>query len=155
MRRLVILLAVFLVNLPAVHQAWTGHRIDARGRDVEAVVLDARTINGRHLVDYRLPREVDPAGTRYSASLDADTYRHARESHRLGVRVIPGQPGANRPDGEVGSPVLVVAAVAADAILLLIAVLWWSRRRRGPDGGSEDGPGHGSGDGSPPEGRLA
>jgi hypothetical protein len=133
-RRLVILLAVFLVNLPAVHQAWTDHRIDTEGRDVEAVVLDARTINGRHLVDYRLPHSVDPAGNRFSASLDDTTYDHARSSHRLAVRVIPGRPGANRPAGEVGSPILVVAAVLADVILLLIAALWL-RRRRHPDDG--------------------
>jgi hypothetical protein len=126
----VILLAVFLVNLPAVHQAWTDHRIDTEGRDVEALVLDARTINGRHLVDYRLPEDVDPAGNRFSASLDETTYEHARSSDRLAVRVIPGQPGANRPAGEVGSPVLVVAAVAADVILLVIGGLWLYRRRR-------------------------
>jgi hypothetical protein len=136
-RRLVILLAVFLVNLPAVHQAWTDHRIDSEGRDVDAVVLAARTINGRHLVDYRLPEDVDPAGTRFSASVDDATYRLARSSDRIAVRVVPGEPGANRPDGEVSSPIFVVAAVAADAILLVIAGLWWSRRRRGP---SEDSP---------------
>lgn len=129
MRRLVILIAVLLVNLPAVHQAWTDHRIDTEGRDVEAVVLDARTINGRHLVDYRLPHDVDPAGNRFSASLDETTYEHARSSSRLAVRVIPGQPGANRPAGEVGSPILVVAAVAADVILLVIGALWLYRRR--------------------------
>jgi len=43
---------------------------------------------------------------------------------------IPGQPGANRPDGEVSSPLLVVAAVSADVILLLIGALWLTRRRR-------------------------
>jgi hypothetical protein len=94
------------------------------------VVLDARTINGRHLVDYRLPSDVDPAGNRFSASLDETTYERARASERLAVRVIPGQPGANRPAGEVGSPILVVAAVAADLILLVIGALWLYRRRR-------------------------
>ena len=134
MRRVVVLLAVLLVNLPAVHQAWTDHRIDTNGRDVEAVVLEARTINGRHLVDYRLPHSVDPAGNRFSASLDDTTYEHARASHRLAVRVIPGRPGANRPAGEVGSPILVVAAVGADVILLVIGSLWLYRRRHPRDG---------------------
>jgi hypothetical protein len=138
-RRVVILLAVLLVNLPAVHQAWTGHRIDAHGREVEAVVLEARTINGRHLVDYRLPREVDPAGNRFSASVDDATYELARESDRLAVRVIPGQPGANRADGEVSSPVLVVAAVGADVILLVIGGLWLYRRRRPEESGTAAG----------------
>ena len=133
MRRLVLLLAVFLVNLPAVHQAWTDHQIASDGTDVEAVVLEARTINGRHLVDYRLPEDVDPAGTKFSASVDEPSYELARDTDRLAVRVIPGRPGANRPDGEVSSPVLVVAAVGADVILLVIGALWLHRRRRGAD----------------------
>jgi hypothetical protein len=128
-RRLVLLLAVFLVNLPAVHQAWTDHRIASDGRDVEAIVLDARTINGRHLIDYRLPEEVDRAGNTFSASIDRTTFDRAETSKRLAVRVVPGSPGANRPDGEVSSPIFVVAAVAADVILLIIAGLWLYRRR--------------------------
>jgi hypothetical protein len=129
-RSLVLVIAVLLVNLPAVHEAWTDHRINVDGRDVEAVVLEARTINGRHLVDYRLPDDVDPAGNRFSASVDDPTYELARETDRLAVRVIPGRPGANRPDGEVTNSLLVVAAVSADVILLLIGGLWWFRRRR-------------------------
>jgi hypothetical protein len=128
-RLLVILVAVIVVNLPMAHQAWTDHQISADGRDVEATVLDARTIEGRHLVDYRLPRSVDPDGRRFSASIDAETFRHADSSHRLAVRVIPGRPGATRAAGEVSSPIFVVAAVGADAILLLIGMAWLYRRR--------------------------
>ena len=40
------------------------------GPPVEAVVLDARATDGRYLVDYRLPRTVDPAGSRFSAALE-------------------------------------------------------------------------------------
>jgi hypothetical protein len=136
-RRLVILIAVMLVNLPAVHQAWTDHQIGADGRDVEATVLEARTINGRHLVDYRLPEDLDPAGNKFSASVDDATYELARETDRLVVRVIPGRPGANRPEGEVGSSLLVVAAVSADVILVLMVGLWWYRRRV-PTGSTAD-----------------
>jgi hypothetical protein len=128
-RLLVILAAVFLVNLPAAHQAWTDRQVAQDGRDVEATVLDARTINGRHLVDYRLPRSVDPEGRRFSASIDAETFAHAGSSDLLAVRVIPGRPGANRPEGEVSSPIFVVAAAGADAILLLIGAAWLYRRR--------------------------
>ncbi|RNM12665.1 hypothetical protein [Nocardioides pocheonensis] len=148
MRRLVLLLAVLLVNLPAVHQAWTDHQISRDGRDVEAVVLEARTIQGRHLVDYRLPKDLDPAGRRFSASVDDAAYELARTTDRLAVRVIPGRPGANRPDGEVSSPIFVVAAVGADLVLLLIAGLWWWRRRWGENPGAVTG-------GPPGEDRLA
>lgn len=129
MRRLVLLLAVVLINLPAAHQAWTDRQIARDGRDVEAIVLDARTINGRHLVDYRLPTDLDPVGRRFSASIDDAAYELARSTDRLAVRVVPGRPAANRPDGEVSSPIFVVAAVGADVVLLLIAGLWLYRRR--------------------------
>ena len=128
-RVLVVLVAVFLVNLPAAHQAWTDHQLATAGRDVEATVLEARAINGRNLVDYRLPEDVDPAGNRCSAIIDAEAFRRARARHRLAVRVIPGRPGANRPAGEVSSPLFLVAAAGADAILLLIGAAWWFRRR--------------------------
>ena len=143
MRRLVLLLAVFLINLPAVHHAWTDHQIARDGRDAEAVVLAARTINGRHLVDYRLPKDLDPAGTRFSAAVDDAAYELARSTQRLAVRAIPGRPGANRPDGEVFSQIFVVAAVGADVVLVLIAALWWWRRRWGEpaeSGSAGDGP---------------
>lgn len=128
-----ILLALFLVNLPAVHQAWTGHQIDRQGRDVEATVLEARTVDGRHFVDYRLPEDVDPDGTPFSARVDAATLARAEATDRLPVRVVPGRPGANRADGEVSSPLFLVAAVAADAILLVAAGLWLYRRRTRTD----------------------
>jgi hypothetical protein len=124
-------MAIFLVNLPAGHQAWTDHKLAAEGRDVEATVLQARTIDGRHLVDYRLPADVDPAGNRFSASIDAEAYRRAESSDLLAVRVIPGSPGTNRPEGEVSSPIFLVAALGADAILLLIGAAWLYRRRTG------------------------
>jgi hypothetical protein len=130
-RVLVVLVGVFLVNLPAAHQAWTDRQLAADGVDVEATVLHARTVSGRHLVDYRLPEEVDPAGNRFSASLAAGTFARAEASHRLAVRVIPGRPGANRPEGEESSPIFLVAAIGADAILLLIGAAWLFRRRPG------------------------
>jgi hypothetical protein len=140
-RVLVVLVAVLVVNLPAAHQAWTDHRLADRGVDVEATVLEARTINGRHLVDYRLPKAVDPDGRRFSASIDDETYTHARDSHRLAVRVLAGHPGANRPAGEVSSPLFLVAAVGADLILLVVAALWLFRRRTRPDIDPETAPG--------------
>lgn len=124
-----VLLAVVLINLPAVHQAWTDRQIAQKGRDVEAVVLAARTINGRHLVDYRLPHDLDPSGRRFSASVDEPAYELAQSTQRLAVRAVPGSPAENRPDGEVSSPIFTVAAVTADVVLLLILGLWLYRRR--------------------------
>lgn len=133
MRGLLLVLVVFLVNLPAVHEGWTDHQVATRGRDVEAVVVDARQIGDRYLVDYRLPAELDRARTTFSASIDEPTYEIARRTDRLAVRVVPGHPGANRPDGLVPSSLFTVAAVTADVVLVLIAVLAWYRRRHPGD----------------------
>jgi hypothetical protein len=126
-RVLVVLAAVFLVNLPVVHQALTDREISSSGKDVEAVLLKARTIEGDHLVEYRLPRAVDPSRRRYSARVDATTYQQARESDVLLVQVVPGRPSANRPVGEVDNSLFAVVAVAADVVLLVVGVVLWRR----------------------------
>jgi hypothetical protein len=125
-----VLVALFLVNLPFVHQRLTDREVARSGREVEATLLDSRTVNGRHLVVYRLPRSVDPARTRYSARVDEPTFGRAQESGVLAVRVVPGKPAANQPAGEVTSPLFTVVALGADAVLLLVAVLLWRRWRR-------------------------
>jgi hypothetical protein len=129
-RVLVVLAAVFLVNLPFAHQALTDREISRSGKDVEATLVKARTIEGDRLVEYRLPRSVDPSRRRYSARVDATTYQQARESDVLLVRVVPGKPSANRPVGEVDNSLFAVVAVSADVVLLVVGVLLWRRWRR-------------------------
>ena len=125
------LVALFLVNLPFVHQQLLDRQVTRSGREVEAAVLEARTVGGRHFVDYRLPRSVDPDRTRFSARIDEETFQLARETEALAVRVVPGKPAANRPVGQVASPLFTVVALTADAVLVLVGVLLWRRRRRG------------------------
>ncbi len=129
-RVLVVLVALFLVNLPFAHQAFTDHQINSSGREVEARLLGSRTVEGDHLVEYRLPRAVDPSRTRYSARVDATTYAQARESKVLLVRVVPGKPSANRPVGEIDNALFAVVAISADVVLLVVGVLLWRRWRR-------------------------
>ena len=126
-RVLVVLAAVFLVNLPIAHQALTDREISSSGKDVEAVLVKARTIDGDHLVEYRLPRSVDPSRRRYSARVDATTFQQAKDSNVLLVRVVPGKPSANRPAGEVDNSLFAVVAVSADVVLLVVGVLLWRR----------------------------
>jgi hypothetical protein len=125
-----LLVALFLVNLPFVHQTLTERKVTGEGRDVEAALIDSRTINGRHFVDYRLPASIDSSRTGYSARVDDMTYDDARETGVLAVRVVPDDPSANRPTGEVASSLFMVVAIIADAVLLLVAVLFWRRWRR-------------------------
>lgn len=133
MRALLVLLVVVLVNLPAAHERWTDHEVATKGRDVAATVLDARGSEGRYLVDYVLPEQEDPAQTRFSASVDERTFDSAEGNGVITVRVVPGKPGANRPEGLVASSLFTVIAITGDAVLILIGVLTWYRRRNPGD----------------------
>lgn len=139
MKRFAVVLALVLVNLPAVHDALTQREIDRKGREVTAVVLDARRVGGAGFVDYRLPRSVDAGLTRFSARLEDAAFVRARASHRLEVRVVPGKPSANRPQGAVPDRLLWWVALIADGIAVLVLVLWWFGRRR-PEGDAEEDP---------------
>lgn len=132
MRRLLFVLVVVLVNLPMVHEMWTDHEITTKGRAVAATVVDGRSTGGRNLVDYKLPEKSDPKQTTYSVALNVGAYEFAMQHHWLPVLVVPGKPGANRPEGEVRSPLFLVVAIGADVILGLAALLAWTRRRRPP-----------------------
>ena len=131
MRRLVLLLFVlFLVNLPVVSQHLAQRTLDRRGRDVTATVLDSTRRGGHDYVDYRLPVDVDPRRTRYSAEVDDATFEQARSTHQLPVRVVPGHPATNRPAGVSSGHTFLAVAVLGDVVIAVIAWLWWRRRRR-------------------------
>jgi hypothetical protein len=130
-RRLLLLVFVlFLVNLPYVDQTITGRKLDRSGTEVEATVLRAQHAEHQNYVDYRLPEEIDPKRTRYSAQVDDATYEQARTTKVLAVRVLPDQPSTNRPDGVARNATFLVVALLGDVVLLAIALLWWRRRRR-------------------------
>ncbi len=130
MRAFAIVVALFLVNLPLAHEKWTDHRIDAEGRPVVAQVTKTRDVNGRHFVDFRLPLNADPKQRIWSARLDNATFDRVKDTRELEVRYVPGDPAANRPEGEVSSNLLLVIAIVADLVLLLIgAMIFWRGRR--------------------------
>ena len=133
MRALLFLLVVFLVNLPVVNESWNKHQVATKGHEVAAIVIDARKIQDRFLVDYRLPQNEDPKQTKFSASVNAQTFRYAESSDRLAVRMVTGKPGSNRPDGLVESSLFKVIAIAGDTVLVLIALIAWYRRRHPGD----------------------
>ena len=120
----------FIVNFPIVHETYVTARVAHSGREVTATLLDARRIGGHGFVDYRLPRSADPTHTTFTARVDDDTYERAQESHELAVRVVPGHPGDNRPDGQVTDATFTVVAALGDVVLIAIAMIWWRRHRR-------------------------
>lgn len=126
---MVLLVAVFLVNLPFVNMVRTDREIDRSGKDVAATVIDARQVGGNYLLDYRLPRSVDSEQHRYSARVDRATYERARESDALRVRVVPGKPALNRPSGAASSNLFTVIAVFGDVVLLAVGLVAYRRWR--------------------------
>lgn len=122
-------MAVFLVNLPLVNQTWTDRELARSGRDVEATVINARRGGDNYLVDYRLPRSSDPKQASYSARVDRPTYERAKETDALLVRVVPGKPATNRPEGAVRGNLFTVVALLGDAVLLLVGVVGYRRWR--------------------------
>lgn len=138
LRRLLLLLVVVLVNLPWAHGLLTAHRIDRDGVAVTATVVHTQSDRTGHFVGYRLPRSADAQQRAWSARVDDKAFAQARDTGRLGVRVVPGAPAQNRPDGEVTSPVLGIVAVAVDLLLVGGLLVWWrTRRRRAAATGSE------------------
>jgi hypothetical protein len=129
-RVLVLLFAVFLVNLPFVHETWTDRQIDQHGVEVQATVIDSQVSGGHYLLDYRLPRSVDPKQSRFSARVDRPTYERARETKALLVRVVPDKPEANQPEGAVTSHLFGVVALLGDLVLLLVGLALYRRWRQ-------------------------
>jgi hypothetical protein len=125
----VLLVALFLVNLPFVNEARTNRELARSGQDVEASVIDASHSGGSYLLDYRLPRSVDAKQDRYSARVDRATYERARESDALRVRVVPGKPAINRPAGAISSNLFTVVAVLGDILLLTVGLFVYRRWR--------------------------
>src|SRR5918995_466155 len=104
-------MAVFLVNLPFVHQAWTDRQLSRSGREVAATVVAANTPAGHHLLDYRLPRSVDPARTRFSARVIPATYEEGKVSGPFPVGLVPGRPATTQPVGAFRNRLFAVVAV--------------------------------------------
>jgi len=129
---LVLVLAAVLVNLPLLHSTWTDQRVERSGVDVQATVVDHRTVGGQHLVSFTFPESVDPDQRTWQADVDSTTYDHAVASGDLEVRVLPDDPAAYRADGQVASSSLLVITLLADVVLVLAALLLWrlgGRRR--------------------------
>jgi hypothetical protein len=129
MRRVfALVVAVVLVNLPWAHETWVDHRVDSAGQDVRAALVAHRDVGGRHFVTYRLPADADPEERSFSARLDRRHYDAAVAADAVAVRVVPSHPAYNRPAGEVGGGVFLVAAVVGDVVLLaVLAMLGWRR----------------------------
>ena len=119
-----VVLMLTIVNLPLAHSSWTRWRVAHDGVMVTGTVTEtASSTDGNGLVAFRLPADVDPAQRSWTVRVDGSTYDEARDTGRVQVRVVPGDPAAQRVSGQASSPVGLVIALLADVILLGLLLL--------------------------------
>ena len=138
-RRGVVLLVVlvFLINLPIVHSTITNWRVSSSGVDVTAEVTDARVTSPdddpRYWLGIRFPEDIDPDQTIWPVEVDPATYDAALDAREIEARVLKSNPAAFRVEGEVRGWLGLITTLIADAILLLILlVVRRFGRRPGP-----------------------
>lgn len=124
---LLLALLVLLVNLPLAHSTWTRSRVERSGTDVTASVTDTREVSSDdetgYLVEFRLPADVDPEQTLWTARIDAPTHELAVETGQLEVRVLPDQPSAYVVEGQVSGRIGLWITLVADLFLLVMGFL--------------------------------
>ena len=128
---------VFLINLPIVHSTITNWRVSSSGVDVTAEVTDARVTNPdddpRYWLGIRFPEDIDPDQTIWPVEVDPAAYDAALEARQIEARVLKSNPAAFRVDGEIRGWLGLITTLIADAILLLILlVVRRFGRRPGP-----------------------
>jgi len=130
-RMLFVLVMLFVLTFPLVNTLLTRSRIDRDGVEVSATVAEAVDDDGRYLVAFRLPEDIDPEQVAYSAHVSRATYDDARATEKVSVRVLEDDPKRHHVDGEIYSRAPWVFTLVSDAIVLLVG-LWWVRvgRRR-------------------------
>ncbi|KQW47550.1 hypothetical protein ASC77_13950 [Nocardioides sp. Root1257] len=129
---LVLVVAAVLVNLPLVHSTIIDQRVQRSGVDVQATVVEHRTVGGQHLVSFTFPKSVDPDQRTGQADLEPAAYDRAVSTGELQVRVLKDDPSAYVADGQVENHAILVMTLIADALLLVTALLLWKvggRRR--------------------------
>jgi len=133
----VLVVLVFLINLPIVHSTITNWRVSSSGVDVTAEVTDARVTSPdddpRYWLGIRFSEDIDPDQTIWPVEVDPATYDDALEARRIEARVLKSNPAAFRVEGEVRGWLGLITTLIADAILLLILlVVRRFGRRPGP-----------------------
>ena len=130
-RLLFVLVMLFVLTFPLINTLLTRSRVERDGVDVTATVAQAVDDDGRYLVAFRLPEDIDPEQVSFSAVVSKATYDKARSTDEVTVRVLEGEPRRHHVEGEVYSRSPWIYTLVADALVLLVG-LWWVRvgRRR-------------------------
>lgn len=132
-RLLFVLVMLFVLTFPLVNSLLTRSRVDRDGVDVTATVAKVVDDDGRYLVAFRLPEDVDPAQVAYSAVVSRATYDKARTTDEVSVRVLEDEPRRHHVEGEIYSRSPWIFTLVADVIVLVIGLWWVKVGRRRPN----------------------
>ncbi len=127
-RVVLVLLLAALVNLPLVHGAWLGHRLDEDGVTTDATVVEAQD----GLVVLRMPADVDAGESEFPVRLSDDAADGVDEGDTVRVRVLPDDPGTFEAAGQAGNGLLYGLVGFADVVLAGFLLLLLAHRRRDP-----------------------
>lgn len=123
-----VVLMLAVVNLPLMHSSWTRWRVARDGVEVTGSVTDtAPSAGDTGLVAFQLPSDVDPDRRTWTVRVAGPAYDEAQDTDQVRVRVVPGEPAAQRVTGQVSSRVGLAVALVADLILVGLLLLLWRR----------------------------
>jgi hypothetical protein len=122
-RILLVVIALLVVNVPWIAHEWQLHRAATEGVRVQATVVSLSHSGNDAIVEFRLPKDVDPSQDVRTAKIDGTTAAAAASTGRIGVRVLEGHPSVYRVDGQVRGWGATAVTVVADAVILLLIAL--------------------------------
>lgn len=128
----VVLLAA-LFNLPLLHLAWLGHRLDSDGVEVTGTVVDSRVADGRgesgqRLITYTFDERLDPDQLEWQVDMSEEGFARAEATGLVSVRVLPDELAVSEVEGQRTSRIPLILTVVGDLFLLAFAILLWRRR---------------------------
>ena len=125
-------LLLVLINLPWAHSTYLHQKLDRQGVDVTVPLVGSSQVgsgdDARYYVSFSYPRRIVASSGTWIAEVDQQAYAAARADHRLGVRVLRGQPGIFSLPGQVRHHGGLVITLVLDALLVLL--VWLSSRFR-------------------------
>ena len=124
---------LFVLTFPLVNTLLTRSRVDRDGVDVSAAVAKAVDDDGRYLVAFRLPEDVDPEQVAYSAVVSGRRTTRPAPPSRSACGCSKDDPRHHHVEGEIYSKSPWVFAGVADAIVLLVGLWWVTVGRRRPN----------------------
>ena len=124
-RILLVSLVLLVINLPYLTHEWQKHRAATHGTQVTATVIGVSRSGDDSVVDFRLPKNVDPSQDVREVKVDPVTGAAAGRTQQLDVRVLSGHPAIFHVDGQVRLWGATIITIGADLLIVLMLLLSW------------------------------